>query len=111
MGRFSDYLGYSPTSNHRRAAYDEPRVNKENSIPALMVSIGIIAWNEEVGIGAMLESVFQQTLFAELGRRGRRCEIVCVTNGCTDRTPEVVAEIFARQSANIPTRRISPAAS
>ncbi len=67
-----------------------------------LVSIGIIAWNEEVGIGAMLESVFQQSLFAELGRRGQRCEILCVTNGCTDRTPEVVAKIFERQSGNHP---------
>ena len=67
-----------------------------------MVSIGIIAWNEEQGIGAMLESVFQQSLFAELGRLGRRCEIVCVTNGCTDRTPEVVARIFSQKSAEHP---------
>ena len=67
-----------------------------------MVSIGVIAWNEEAGIGAMLESVFQQTLFAELARRGRHCEILCLTNGCTDRTPEVVAEIFARQSREHP---------
>jgi glycosyltransferase involved in cell wall biosynthesis len=67
-----------------------------------LVSIGIIAWNEEQGIGAMLESVFQQTLFAELARRGRRCEIICVTNGCTDRTPEVAAEIFGRKSLEHP---------
>jgi glycosyltransferase involved in cell wall biosynthesis len=66
------------------------------------VSIGIIAWNEEAGIGAMLKSVFQQTLFSELARRGRHCEILCVTNGCTDRTPEVVAEIFARLSREHP---------
>lgn len=66
------------------------------------MSIGIIAWNEEQGIGAMLESVFQQSLFAELSRRGRQCEMICVANGCTDRTPEVVAEIFARQSAEHP---------
>src|SRR5205085_7059284 len=92
-------LGYSPTSKTRRTAYDDFVVNIENSTSASpYVSIGIIAWNEEQGIGAMLESVFQQTLFAELARRGRRCEILCVTNGCTDRTPEVVAEIFARQS-------------
>lgn len=66
------------------------------------VSIGIIAWNEEQGIGAMLESLFQQTLFAELGKRGRHCEIICVTNGCTDRTPEVVAEIFTKQRREHP---------
>lgn len=69
---------------------------------APLVSIGIIAWNEERGIGAMLETVFQQSLFAELARQGRHCEIICVTNGCTDRTPEVVAEIFTRQSREHP---------
>jgi glycosyltransferase involved in cell wall biosynthesis len=94
-------IGYLPTSKRRRAAYDELVVNKEHSTSPL-VSIGIIAWNEEQGIGAMLESVFQQTLFAELARRGRHCEILCVTNGCTDRTPEVVAEIFARKSREHP---------
>lgn len=72
-----------------------------NTSPPL-VSIGIIAWNEERGIGAMLETVFQQSLFAELARRGRHCEIICVTNGCTDRTPEVVAQIFTRQSREHP---------
>ena len=71
-------------------------------MPTPLVSIGIIAWNEENGIGAMLESVFQQTLFSELAQRGQRCEIICVTNGCTDRTPEVVAEIFARKSREHP---------
>jgi glycosyltransferase involved in cell wall biosynthesis len=101
-GGFPGNLGYLPTSNPRRAAYDGFRVNKESSMSAPMVSIGIIAWNEEAGIGAMLDTVFQQTLFAELARRGRHCEILCVTNGCTDRTPEVVAEIFARQSREHP---------
>ena len=50
----------------------------------------------------MLESLFQQTLFAELGKRAQHCEIICVTNGCTDRTPEVVAEIFTKQSREHP---------
>lgn len=78
-------------------------MNKElSTCTPPLVSIGIIAWNEEPGIGAMLESVFQQSLFAELGRIGRRCEIICVTNGCTDRTPEVVAGIFARKNAEHP---------
>ncbi len=70
-----------------------------------LVSIGLIAWNEEQGIGRMLESLFQQTLFSEIGRRGQQCEIICVTNGCTDRTPEVVAELFARQSREHPEAR------
>lgn len=77
-------------------------VNTEVSKAPPTVSIGIIAWNEEQGIGAMLESLFQQTLFAALGKRGQHCEIICVTNGCTDRTPEVVAEIFTKQSREHP---------
>ncbi len=78
-------------------------MNTEPTTTALpLVSIGIIAWNEEQGIGKMLESLFQQTLFYEIGRRGQRCEIICVTNGCTDRTPEVVAELFAIQSREHP---------
>jgi glycosyltransferase involved in cell wall biosynthesis len=84
-------------------AYDEPDVNTEistNTPP--LVSIGIIAWNEEQGIAPMLESVFQQSLFAQLAASGRHCEIICVANGCTDRTPEVVAGIFARQSREHP---------
>lgn len=72
-----------------------------NGLPPL-ASIGIIAWNEEQGIGAMLETVFRQSLFAELASRGRHCEIICVTNGCTDRTPAVVAEIFARHRREHP---------
>lgn len=99
----SHHPGYLPTSKCLCAAYDETVVNTESSTNAQpLVSIGIIAWNEEQGIAGMLESLFQQSLFAELGKRGRRCEIICVTNGCSDRTPEVVAEIFTRQLAQHP---------
>lgn len=53
---------------------------------APLVSIGILARNEEDAIGAMLASLFKQSLFAELRQRNLRCEIICVANGCTDRT-------------------------
>lgn len=66
------------------------------------VSIGIIAWNEEKCIAAMLNSIFEQSLFAELGRRGQRCEIVVVANGCTDRTVEIASELFLTQSHKHP---------
>jgi hypothetical protein len=62
------------------------------------LSLAIFAWNEEEVIGATLNSLFEQTIFAELRRRGLRCEIVCVVNGCQDRTPEVARELFRRQS-------------
>jgi glycosyltransferase involved in cell wall biosynthesis len=61
-------------------------------------SIGIIAWNEEDSLAAMLESLFGQTLFGELGRRGLRAEVVCVANGCTDGTARVAERVFEAQA-------------
>lgn len=63
---------------------------------ATSIAIGIIAWNEEAAIGAMLESLFSQSLFAELAAQNMRCEIICVANGCTDRTAGVAREIFEK---------------
>lgn len=69
-----------------------------------MVSIGIVAWNEEKAIGNTLHSLLDQSLFAELDKRGLTCEIVCVINGCTDRTPEIASEVFAEQAIRHPHR-------
>jgi glycosyltransferase involved in cell wall biosynthesis len=65
---------------------------------AKYISIGIIAWNEQDAIGPMLNSLFQQSIFAELSQRGQIAEIICITNGCTDRTPEVAREVLARHA-------------
>jgi len=69
---------------------------KDISMPpnTARISIGIVARNEEAGIGETLKSLFAQSIFAELERRGWACEIICLANGCTDRTAEVVAKIF-----------------
>ncbi len=56
------------------------------------VSLGIFAWNEELAIASMLESLLGQSLFAHLKDRGERAEIVCVLNGCTDRTALVAGD-------------------
>jgi glycosyl transferase family 2 len=64
---------------------------------AICLSIGIFAWNEERAITRMLESLFAQSLFEQLSRRNASCEIICVTNGCTDRTPVIAKGIFAEQ--------------
>lgn len=69
------------------------------------LSIGILAWNEESAIGPMLASLFNQTIFEHLAARGERCEIVCLANGCTDRTVAVAGEIFLRQQREHPARR------
>jgi len=76
----------------------------EQKLPVL-VSIGILAWNEEKSIGKTLQSLLQQSLFPELDRRNLACEIICMINGCTDRTPEIAAQIFSEQSVTHPNRR------
>src|SRR5258708_23996757 len=75
------------------------RISNWDQEPVPMrISIGILAWNEEEAIGPALASLFRQSLFAELKQRQARCEIVCVANGCTDRTAAVATEIFQHQS-------------
>lgn len=55
-----------------------------------------MAWNEEDSIRATLESLFRQSIFEKLAARGRRCEIICIANGCTDATVEVAERAFAQ---------------
>jgi len=72
----------------------------DDSAANIYLSIGIFAWNEEEVIARTLESLFEQSLFCELKRRGVRCEVICVLNGCTDRTPEIASKFFEeRQNA------------
>src|SRR5476649_1933574 len=75
----------------------------QNELPVTL-SIGIMAWNEEASIVPMLASLFEQTIFAHLAARNERCEVVCLANGCTDRTVAVADEIFARMQREHPAR-------
>ncbi|HEY3754735.1 MAG TPA: glycosyltransferase family A protein [Opitutaceae bacterium] len=75
--------------------------NSSGAFP-IALSIGIMAWNEETSLPVMLDSLFRQTLFARLAERGERCEIVCLANGCTDRTVPVAEQFFRRQSEEHP---------
>ncbi len=68
--------------------------------PTPLVSIGILAWNEEDAIGTTLTSLFKQSLFAELRKRNLRCEVICVANGCTDRTAQVAASVLQFHAHN-----------
>lgn len=70
----------------------------------ITLSLGIMAWNEEAAILPMLESLFQQSLFAHVAARHERCEIICLANGCTDRTVAVATEMFARMKREHPAR-------
>lgn len=68
------------------------------------LSIGILAWNEEDSIQPMLKSLFAQSIFRRLADRGLRCEVICLANGCTDRTVPVTREIFESQEREHPDR-------
>ncbi len=70
----------------------------------IVVSIGLLARNEESRLPDTLASIFRQTLFAELERAGHRAEIWCVANACTDDTAAVAERIFQEQSAAHPHR-------
>jgi glycosyltransferase involved in cell wall biosynthesis len=72
-------------------------MTQKQTPPVPRISIAIRAWNEEVGIRRTLRSIFDQTLFAELSERGEHCEIICIPNGCTDRTATVATAVFAEQ--------------
>lgn len=69
------------------------------------VSIGIIARNEVGTIERTLESLFKQTLFAQMEERGRCAEILCVVNGSTDATAETVDGIFRQTCRTHPNRK------
>jgi glycosyltransferase involved in cell wall biosynthesis len=61
------------------------------------ISVAIRAWNEEKVIRRTLQSVFEQSIFEELSKRNEICEIICIPNGCTDKTAEIAATVFAEQ--------------
>lgn len=71
------------------------------------VVVGIIGYNEEHGIGRLLDSLLPQTLWSLPGA----AEVVVVSNGSTDRMVEVAREKLAAFSARgIPARVVSLAA-
>jgi glycosyltransferase involved in cell wall biosynthesis len=71
-----------------------------NDDALICVSVGIIAWNEEEAIQAALQSLCQQTLFEQLHQRGLRAEIICMANGCTDRTTELATRFFEERATD-----------
>jgi glycosyltransferase involved in cell wall biosynthesis len=74
----------------------------QQSVKSPRITIGVRAWNEESVIRKTLESIFQQSLFEELSRRHEFCEVICIPNGCTDRTAEIAAQVFAEQERSHP---------
>jgi cellulose synthase/poly-beta-1,6-N-acetylglucosamine synthase-like glycosyltransferase len=55
------------------------------------VTVGICAYNEEQNIGRLLEA-----LLAQRTKVARMDEVLVVASGCSDRTPEIVEDLAAR---------------
>ena len=66
----------------------------DNSSRPVSVAVGIVAWNEAENIRATLESLLEQTLFADLADEGDTCQIICVCNGCVDNTVSIVKDVL-----------------
>ncbi len=82
--------------------------SKETVLPlapgSICLSVGILAWNEEESIEVALESLFEQSVFAEVAKRNLRAEVLVLANGCTDRTVPIVNALFAKQVQQHPFR-------
>ena len=63
----------------------------------MQISIGILAYNESLSIRAMLESLFEQTLWQEANPEFQ-VELIVVPNGCTDDTAFVARKTLAKLS-------------
>lgn len=61
----------------------------------MRISIGILAHNEESHIRNTLRDLFGQSLLVDAKDTGHTIEVVCVPNGCSDRTAFVAAEVLA----------------
>ncbi|HEY1108831.1 MAG TPA: glycosyltransferase family A protein [Opitutaceae bacterium] len=70
--------------------------------PPVVLSIGIMAWNEADSICTTLESLFRQTVFERLVERRAQCEIVVVANACTDATVAVTRAFFEKMKREHP---------
>lgn len=70
----------------------------------MKISIGILAWNEEVSIRATIHSLFAQSLIRDTATSGFEIQIVCVPNGCTDNTAQAAlgAMLAAAEKLNFP---------
>ncbi len=70
----------------------------------MKISIGILAWNEEVSIRTTIHSIFAQSLIRDAVTSGFQIQIVCVPNGCTDNTAQAAngAMLAAAEKLNYP---------
>jgi glycosyltransferase involved in cell wall biosynthesis len=74
----------------------------------MIVSIGILAWNEEACIGGALRSLLAQSLIRDLSPAGaRRVEVIVVPNGCTDTTADRASAAMQQGARALPNGVLS----
>jgi glycosyltransferase involved in cell wall biosynthesis len=73
--------------------------------PPVVLSLGMMAWNEEESILTTLESLFQQSVFKKLRARDEQMEFLVLANGCSDRTVPLAREFLDRMAREHPWAR------
>lgn len=74
----------------------------------MIISIGILAWNEAECIGGTLRSLLAQSLIRELVPEGdRQVELIVVPNGCTDGTAAEAAAALEQGAGALPNDAFS----
>jgi len=88
-----------PTVDHR------VQTSSSRADDAVRISIGILAYNEESAIAETIRSIGEQTLVAHLPPMWS-VEVVCVANGCRDRTVQVAEQAFRDLRVARPSPRL-----
>ena len=75
----------------------------------MLISIGILAWNEEDVIETTLVSLFRQSVFWSTGGDfpETEWEVIVVPNGCTDNTATVARRVLSNMACQAGGQKIS----
>ena len=69
----------------------------------MIISIGILAWNESESITGTINSLMNQSLFQEITtKKDLKIEVIAVPNGCTDNTAEKAGEALKQRAETLP---------
>lgn len=79
------------------------RTPQTGSLATMLISVGILAWNEERVIEGTLRSLLGQSALLGTSNELANCqwEIVVVANGCTDKTSEVSRKVLSELISKI----------
>jgi hypothetical protein len=67
-----------------------------------VLSIGLMAWNEEEATQRTLEALFRQSVFERLCIRHEQCEVLVIAHACIDHTAAVARRICERMTREHP---------